>query len=353
MYNKNTLNSIPNSTLLAINLIKSYFNLFNKTIEKEIRTKRLLLRFRRLSSNKIYISNGEFRHTNNKIIINLYIFNRQKFNYILRIRKIYLKFLKENFDNKIINTLNLINNKSLLNLKNIYKNRYNLIKALESINKTNRYIYTYNHINKFYLKLIKKSLRKVQIYFYYKQLLFINKSKLNYTYLQYISKYIEKLYNKNIEFNLINLKKFYLNSDILSESLTLKIKKNRSKIIKYLNTLKNKVRIQKNLIDKTLIKEYSNIKDNVNNDSILRKKLIKDIKYKYVTGFRLEAKGRLTRRYTASRAVSKLIYKGNLLNIDSSYKGLSSILLRGNLKSNIQYTKLNSKSRIGSFGIKG
>jgi hypothetical protein len=67
----------------------------------------------------------------------------------------------------------------------------------------------------------------------------------------------------------------------------------------------------------------------------------------------MEASGRLTRRYTASRSISKLRYKGNLLNIDSSYRGLSSVLLKGNLKSNLQYTKLKSKTRIGSFGLKG
>ena len=81
--------------------------------------------------------------------------------------------------------------------------------------------------------------------------------------------------------------------------------------------------------------------------------IIKKLKYKDVTGFRIEAKGRLTKRYTASRSLLKVKYKGNLLNIDSSLKGLSSVLLKGNLKSNIQYTKLASKSRIGSFGIKG
>ncbi len=56
--------------------------------------------------------------------------------------------------------------------------------------------------------------------------------------------------------------------------------------------------------------------------------VIYNIKYKGVTGFRLEAKGRLSRRYTASRSVSKVRYKGNLLNIDSSYRGLSSVLLK-------------------------
>jgi hypothetical protein len=72
-----------------------------------------------------------------------------------------------------------------------------------------------------------------------------------------------------------------------------------------------------------------------------------------LAGFRLEANGRLNRRYTASRSINKVKYKGSLLNIDSSYKGLSSVLLRNNLSSNLQYTKLNSKTRIGSFGLKG
>jgi len=89
------------------------------------------------------------------------------------------------------------------------------------------------------------------------------------------------------------------------------------------------------------------------NKKYLEKVVLNNIKYKHVTGLRLETKGRLTRRYTASRSISKLIYKGNLLNLDSSYKGISSVLLKGNIRSNIQYTKSKSKTRIGSFGIKG
>ena len=40
-------------------------------------------------------------------------------------------------------------------------------------------------------------------------------------------------------------------------------------------------------------------------------------------------------------------------NIDSSYKGYLQLLLRGKLRSNLQYSKLKSKTRIGSFGVKG
>jgi hypothetical protein len=85
----------------------------------------------------------------------------------------------------------------------------------------------------------------------------------------------------------------------------------------------------------------------------LNKYIINNLKYKHITGFRLEASGRLTKRHTASRSLSKIKYKGNLWNIDSSLGCLSSILLKGNLNSNLQYTKLNSKTNIGSFGLKG
>jgi hypothetical protein len=70
-------------------------------------------------------------------------------------------------------------------------------------------------------------------------------------------------------------------------------------------------------------------------------------------GIRVEAKGRLTRRFTASRSVSKMRCKGGLKNVDSSFRGLSTIMLRGHAKSNVQYSLLNSKNRNGAFGVKG
>jgi len=93
-------------------------------------------------------------------------------------------------------------------------------------------------------------------------------------------------------------------------------------------------------------------KNKTKSDS-LKKVVLNNINYKRVSGVRLEASGRLTKRYTASRSQNKVIYNGNLENSYSSLKGYPSAVLRGNFKPNLQYTKLNSKSRIGSFGIKG
>lgn len=349
VFNKNAINLIPQATELVNKLIKSYFNLYNLKLERKIRSNRLLGRLRKLSSNKIYVSNGEFKHTNNKVVITLYLFNRQKFNIDKKIQK---GFYKAWLNQDVLNSRwLLIQTKAIQSIKKWNNKKLVLIDIMESYTK-NKQILDYKGLSKyiiiFYKKLIKKSLDKYLLHKYYQQLVFINKSKFNYNYLQFLIKYIEKVYNKNVEFNLVNLRRFYLNSDILSESITIKIRKNRRKLLKYLNTLKRKVKVRnkKNIF-------YQSILNKLNNKKYLEEVVLRNIKYKHVTGFRLETRGRLTRRYTASRSVSKLRYKGNLLNIDSSYRGLSSVLLKGNQKSNLQHTKLKSKTRIGSFGIKG
>jgi hypothetical protein len=351
VFNKNTINMIAQARELATKLIKSYFNLYNLKLERKIRSSKLLGRLRKLSSSKIYVSNGEFKHTNNKVIITLYLFNRQKFNLDKKIRKSFFKAWSN--QDILHRRWLLLEAKALQSIKKWNKKKFVLIDIMESYIK-NKQILSYKDLSKyiilFYKKLLKKSLDKYLLHKYYQQLIFINKSKFNYNYLQYLKKYLENIYKKNIEFNLVNLRRFYLNSDILSESITLKIRKNRRKLLKFLNTLKRKVKVhnKKNIYYKPILNKLNNV-----DKKYLEGVIIRDIKYKHVTGFRLETSGRLTRRYTASRSVSKLRYKGNLFNIDSSYRGLSSVLLKGNLKSNLQYTKLKSKTRIGSFGIKG
>jgi hypothetical protein len=351
VFNKNTLDLIPQATELATKLIKSYFNLYNLKLERKIRSNKLLRRLRKLSSNKIYASNGEFKHTNNKVVITLYLFNRQKFNLEKKIRKGFFKAWSN--QDVLHKRWLLLEAKALQSIKKWNQKKFVLIDIMESYTK-NKQILDYKGLSKyiiiFYKKLLKKSLDKYFLHKYYQQLIFINKSKFNYNYLQYLKKYLEKIYNKNVEFNLVNLRRFYLNSDVLSESIILKIRKNRRKLLKFLNTLKRKVKVhnKKNIYYKPILNKLNNV-----GKKYLEEVILRDIKYKHVTGFRLETSGRLTRRYTASRSVSKLRYKGNLLNIDSSYRGLSSVLLKGNLKSNLQYTKLKSKTRIGSFGLKG
>jgi len=81
--------------------------------------------------------------------------------------------------------------------------------------------------------------------------------------------------------------------------------------------------------------------------------VINTIKQQIVSGVRFEAAGRLTRRLTAMRAVFKYRYAGSLKNIRSSFNNKASTMLRGHVKSNSQYNLINSKTRNGTFGLKG
>jgi hypothetical protein len=334
-------------------------------------------RRRRLSINRIFLSKGEFKHTNNKVIITLYIYNKQKNNYLIKLKRRYIaKFFK--------NVISLKNNNIETSIKkNILSSRLILLKKLKKINinstlalidvnffkpriarilkdlqqqkKINKFKVVSDYVNKFYKRYNKRFLKRLFLYTYYRRLIYINKSLFNYTYLQYIINRLQVLFNKNIEFNFVNLKHFYLDSNILSESILLKIKKNRKRLIHHLSNLGKKVRVKKKgpIIGKLLKKEDLNKKIFLYNKVLLYKDIFNSLKYKHLAGFRLEVNGRLNKRYTAARSINKVKYKGSLLDIDSSYKGLSSVLLRNNLNSNLQYTKLNSKTRIGSFGLKG
>lgn len=265
------------------------------------------------------------------------------------LEKIFLKQTSKDY----IKILKSIFNTGFESLSNINKDKYLLINILNILKHNKNYkIRTFkklsNYIDNFYRNIFNLTMKKLRLYFLYKQLIYINSSKLNYTYLRLLKKHLEVLFNKNVEFNLININRFYLNSDILSESIKLKITRNKRKISRILNKLKDKVKIHK-------IKIFPNdvLERQINNKLLLRDSVFKSLKHKHTTGFRLEARGRLTRRYTASRSVLKFKYKGNLLNLDSSFRGVSSIILKGNLRSNLQHSKLTSKTRIGSFGIKG
>jgi hypothetical protein len=361
LYNKNTLSLIPEANKIAMKLIQGYFNLFNFKLEKKLRNKRLKLRLRKISINKIFVSGGEFKHTNDKINITLYLFNRQKNNYLLKIKKRFFNLFKNlRFKQKLL----LIRKKGLRIINLELNNKVILLKALRFNNKISKtYIKQYQDI--YYRLFIRKSLKRLKLYMYYKQLLYINKSKFNNFYLQGLINLIEKIYKKNVVFNLVNLKYFYLNSDIMTQTLLLKLRKNRKNLLRYLNRCVTKAKTG-NIEINSMARHLNILKlegtDNLCNklfqlnktkSKYLNDVVLNNIKYKKVTGIRLEAAGRLTKRYTASRSLFKVRYKGNLINAYSSINKYPSTLLRGKFRPNLQYTKLNSKSRIGSFGLKG
>jgi hypothetical protein len=381
-YNKNSLRYLPFVDKMLITLIKSYFNLFNIKHDHKISSLNKSIKFRRLSINKIFVSKVELKHTSSKIIITIYIYNRHKKYLLNKIKKIdrIVQLNNTNFLKKIkleiINIIEQINKEKKLLTENFEWKDYQNFDNFEEI-----------IIEDF----IKKSLEKEILKIFYENLLYFNRFKFENTYLLKFKNLIYKFYNKKIEFNIVNLEYLYLNSDILSESIVLKLRKRSNRLLQVLKTSLNMVKLPSinklgvssnlnkikydktlslnnvqnlNILLQTFFKKYQNTDkfDTLlqeifplfsKKEEDIQNNVLNCIKYKSISGIRLEVTGRLTRRLTAARSVFKLKYKGSLKNIDSSYKGLSSVVLRGHVKSNIQYANINSKTRNGSFGVKG
>jgi hypothetical protein len=184
---------------------------------------------------------------------------------------------------------------------------------------------------------------------------------------------LNKLYNNKVEINIINLKYLYLDGNILASAVVRKLKSRKRRVLKVIRMalrLSKKPYINRfysnslsiNNLDTIFIKK--NLYSSLNNDVPLNYDLISKpisyksriifyyLKHKIISGMKLQGTGRLTKRLTASRSISKYIGKGSLKNRASSYNGLSTVVLRGYVKSNLQYVNINSYNRIGSYGIK-
>lgn len=458
VYNGTTIKNINNARKNLTSLINSYFNMYFS--KKLLAGKRILTRFRRLTISKIFISKVGLKYTSDKIIINLYVYNEERRILLNRLKTIETLFFP-NYSTDVNRThedfsflfsmekrLNLIIKeepfsfitwlekviyyiKEEIKLERKYLEKVNnhifreekilKIKSLEESLKRILFIMSSCENNSFslkyyqsiYEKFLNKAIleREITIIAYYKLLLSLNKSKFKDFSLSQLGLLINKIYNKQVEFNIINLKAIYLNSDIFTQAISLKLRDRNNKLLKVLklflymvklpkvnllkerfgyidikNLWENKVRnltinypvfkhktdnidylltnlliksdFSKSGLDKKLKmnkdkgdKTYKEYKTTLNASIIDH--ILTNLKHKNMAGIRLEAKGRLTRRFTASRSVFKIKWKGSLKNIDSSYKGLSSVILRGYIKSNVQYSIINSKTRNGAFGLKG
>jgi hypothetical protein len=360
----------------------------SRLLKYRLRRKFYLKSFINRSVNKLYISKPEIKYSIKEVIITVYVYNREKFfilrklsrlnmyfKYILEINKPRLskknqlkkinspfKHLKKGIIFKLINLIPFYNDN--INLYNDYRN-----KNMESNNffilfklKSNKYIL--NNIKKIFYMNIKK----VFMCKYYIGLIYLTNYKFNNNNLTELKNKLYKIYKKKININIVNLKYLYLENTIFLDALMNKLNDRKKKALKVIRKglslgkivklhplFYRKRKVEKNDSNNELNKvddkltNLIKLKDNKKNKYI---NIILGIKNKHVSGLRIEAKGRLTKRLTASRAVYKISYKGSLKNIYSSYNKLSTLILRGLIKSNTVYVNTNSKNRNGSYGVK-
>nr|ACV41155.1 ribosomal protein 3/homing endonuclease-like fusion protein [Ceratocystiopsis brevicomis]ACV41176.1 ribosomal protein 3/homing endonuclease-like fusion protein [Ophiostoma torulosum] len=342
-FNFSNIKNLPIYDINLNKLLKSYFDLYFFSKDKKNKFISIIKKKNRFSLNKIFISKANLKHTSSKIIITIYIFNRERIILIKNI--IYL---------------------------------YSLHFKTKSYLEENKDIF-------FYQSFKEKLNNKYEIFNKIKLNFNLNNLKFKDIMLYKLSKLLSKFYKKKIEFNIINLNSYKYNSDIVTDILKKKVGKPNSKLLKIMKFMvkkslkasigktvekyKDKTRISKSInydlipnkyknlnisvIIKNInfnetIKNIYNIKNNTNENIIYN-----SIKYKLVGGVRLEIKGRLTRRYRADRSKFYSKTVGTLQNIDSSFKGLSSKLYRGKFNSNMQYSIDVYKRHVGSYAVKG
>jgi len=284
-----------------------------------------------LSLKRIFINFPKIKHTNNNISILINIFNKEKIYLKVKLKRLKSIILTKRYIN------NLITNKYINNITK-YNNVLDIKIILLNILKINTVntLFKRNYLAKIYL----------------------NNFKFNNLNLISLKNIIYKVYNKEINIYVTNIKYIYLDNYIFIDSLTRKLNNRKKRVLRVLKQGLHIVRlanINTNILLKTNMFLKNSIKEsmlfNIIYNNIDYKNIIRNIRNIHIIGINLEAKGRLTRRMTASRSVYKIRSKGTLKNIYNYYYNISTSLIKNTLNSNISYTKNESKNRNGAFGI--
>lgn len=395
VFNFNNLKNIPVYNININTLVKNYFNLYFN--HKFLQNKYKSPRTNRLSLNKIFVSKAEIKHTNSKATVTIYTYNREKIVLLKKLNKIknfvYIKILSllYNSDKLYKNISKDFLKKTIITL--LYKElilfrRFKLKLSLNKYKFEEKFLYKLSKlISSFYNKKVEFNLINMKSIvlnsdFFTKILSLKLKDRnvniirlmnivLNKVKLPVVNRVREKaLTIKSVNLDLIDnkFKNLNLNSIMAtrtqsSASLITSRIGEKYNMDKLLNSLYYNLMMLRSTPSASRLSPSPSVwaspkelKKNIPGSLDYKKIydiIFNSIKYKNMGGIRLEIKGRLTKRYRADRAVFKVKWKGGLKNIDSSYKGLSSVNMRGFVKPNVEYSIYTSKRRIGAFAVKG
>ena len=330
--------------------------------------------------------------------------------------KFKVRILRTNYGNEIkirikdkIFVFKFIMKNKLKNLKIVNKMLFNIAYILYKekliiILKRYKFKYFKKFKAKYRIKYMIKYLRDEFLILRYLSRYLKNKIKFNF-YTPSLKTLLDNLLKRKIELNLVNLKYLHYDSDILIKPILKKLRRQKKRVKRVLTNILKGTNIS-NLHDHLMainenededkhkdnlnldykLNSYKKINNSISNlrlfkrifvDDFFRKIFVEQnsdkpitlenyieknldvIKFKGLRGIRLEAKGRLSIRFGATRSQSHLKYKGSLVNKDylkdpDLYnKPPKNILLRNEKLLNIQHSYKSNTRRIGSFGIKG
>jgi hypothetical protein len=273
-------------------------------------------------------------------------------------KEVLLKYMGESRLLSLVNAINGINPQYTLdptsiedNIKNVSPYFFSIIDILNKLpnNDTNT---VEDAIKKFVVRTMLD--KEISLSAHYNVLLNLNKMKFESNFLSKIEPLVSKLYNKKVEFNIVNLKTLCFNSDMFTEAITVKLRNRDNRLLRvlrsslhmvklpkinkirekygksnkgvlWLNSVKN-LRVDSPTYIRNLNKDFLSqfifdllssksplmlqdkeiLEQEKHKNSNIENIVFSSLKHKIMAGVRLEVKGRLTRRFTASRAVFKI-----------------------------------------------
>jgi hypothetical protein len=277
-------------------LVKSYFNFYFRTKKtkkpkgKQKISIRKRSRSRGLSAKKIFVAKGGLKHTSSKAVITLYLYNTEKKFLIRSIKKQifqlyrpnkslkrqinldrnqkviisynrpfslkeyllrhdhytdYITSFKMSFVEKLCKYFNLTNKyinliSNLVESKGLSEDEKLLIFLASGEKVSSFYTIKYPNYQDYMHKVKLHYLNKLTLYL---KLLILNQIKFKHAFLLELRHLVSEIYNKNVEFNLVNLKKMHLNSDIFTQAVSLKLKNRNNRLYRVLKSSLSKVKL--------------------------------------------------------------------------------------------------------------
>lgn len=422
VFNKNSIRFLPAVHDYVFKLLKRHFNIVNINLNENINTRKYK-KARRSFGNKVWVSTPEIKHLNQKITITVYIYNRLYNKYKQDLNSLEFTWgpniietdneqqsLNTKADEKVLvrKKTELLRHKYSTYLgtnKIIYKESKNFYTKMIKWLKVDRYINIeqnkldlvelmkkeklqiskgINIIKSEHYNYLINNYKKELIYLRLKQKILFNRFKFNELYLNPLLSYMQNIYKKKVEFNIVILKNYYLSSSILSQMIVAKVisAKNRGQPLRPINdalafthipnlsgnklqkidklsigiqnvilNIPGKIDVKHDFLNKFLLTNSK--KSKIWSSQYIDNLALKNLENKGVAGIFIKVAGRLTKRYKAQRAVSNLKSRGTLKNVYSAHQGFSSALSRGYSNINVEKTMIHSKVRIGAFGITG
>jgi hypothetical protein len=370
-YNKASSKALVAKNSLVNKVMESYANMLQikRTVFNHRKDNKL-----RYSANKIYTGKAKLEHTNNKVTIKLTAYNKKKaffeqkvIRFIMLIKfwkirvankNIYIPYYKNRLLHVVKRNFFLFNkwNTAFFKekpgifsylLKTKWRN-FHFDDYIPMIKKARAaHLHSSYNTNNYGNRRLKKICRLEKTFSNYKENIHFNTSLFTPILLCLnklgVLSFLQKIWENFIEIQLTEARAVHTDSDIISSAVSLKLRDRKNNALRILGKAVKMVKIP---YLHTLI-TFDDSAETLNKNNV-----INYTKQQIVSGIRLEASGRLTRRLTAMRAVFKYRYAGSLKNIRSSFNNESATMLRGCLKSNLQHSSINSKTRNGTFGLK-